>query len=141
MHRSDEPKKGLEQKGLKVAVSGYFDPIHIGHIRHFKEAKKLAGENGKLIVILNNDKQAILKKGFGIRYVDEVFISIDEDRTVCKSLEAVKPDIFAKGGDRTNKNTPEQEVCKRLGIKVVFGVGGGKIQSSSWLIGKIKTNG
>ena len=154
MHRSDEPKKGLEPKGLKVAVSGYFDPIHIGHIRHFKEAKKLAGENGKLIVILNNDKQALLKKGFyfmpqeerkeileSIRYVDEVFISIDEDRTVCKSLEAVKPDIFAKGGDRTNKNTPEQEVCKRLGIKVVFGVGGGKIQSSSWLIGKIKTNG
>ena len=62
--------------------------------------------------------------------------SFFKDLTVCKSLELVKPDIFAKGGDRTLGNIPEVPVCEKLGIKMVFGVGGGKIQSSSWLIKK-----
>lgn len=132
----------------RVAVSGYFDPIHVGHIEYLQLAKGLAGENGKLIVILNNDKQAVLKKGksfmpleerkkilLALRYVDEVFISIDEDLTVCKSLEAVKPDIFAKGGDRFSYEIPEAEICKKLGIKIVDGLGE-KVQSSSNFYGK-----
>ncbi len=116
-----------------VAVSGYFDPIHFGHIEYLQKAKEL-GE--KLIVIVNNDKQAHLKKGFefmpfkermeiikALKFVDEVFPSIDEDKTVCKSLEAIKPDIFAKGGDRFSNEIPEAEVCNRLGIKIIHGLG------------------
>lgn len=117
--------------------------LHIGHIECFKLAKKLGD---KLIVIVNNDKQATLKKGKefmpfkerveiikSIKWVDEVFPSIDEDKTVCKSLEAVRPDIFAKGGDRMAGEIPEGGICKRLGIKIVDGLGE-KIQSSSDLI-------
>jgi D-beta-D-heptose 7-phosphate kinase/D-beta-D-heptose 1-phosphate adenosyltransferase len=73
-----------------------------------------------------------------IKYVDEVVKVIDEDDSVAKTLEMVKPDIFAKGGDRIKSNLPKSEidVCQRLGIRMVFGVGGGKIQSSSWLLSK-----
>lgn len=126
-----------------IVTSGYFNPIHIGHIEYLKLAKNLGG---KLIVILNNDEQARLKKSKSfmplkerkiimeaIEYVDEVFVSIDKDLSVCKSLEAIKPDIFAKGGDRFNYEIPESKVCKRLGIKVIDGLGK-KIQSSSELI-------
>ncbi len=127
-----------------VTVSGGFDPIHIGHIRMIREASKL----GKLIVILNNDAFLVRKKGRpfmpleerkeileNIKGVDSVFVSIDEDDSVRKSLEAIKPDIFANGGDRKNESEiREAEVCKRLGIEMVFNVGGGKVQSSSWLI-------
>ena len=126
-----------------VTVSGGFDPIHTGHIRMIHEASKL----GKLIVILNNDAFLIRKKGRAfmpleerkeilenIKGVDSVFVSIDEDDSVCKSLEAVKPDIFANGGDRKAANEiREAEVCDLNGIELVFNVGGGKIQSSSWL--------
>lgn len=128
---------------VKVAVSGYFNPIHKGHIELLEKAKKLGDY---LIVIVNNDNQRILKgsKTFqteeerciivgAIRWVDEVFLSIDQDRTVCKSLEAVHPDIFANGGDRFVGNIPETEVCQRLGIKMVEGLGH-KIQSSSNLL-------
>ncbi len=130
-----------------VAVSGYFDPIHIGHIEYLKLSKKLGD---KLIVILNNDFQAELKKGKSfmpleerqailkaIRYVDDVFISIDKDKSVCKSLESLRPDIFAKGGDRFSYEIPEAETCKKLGIKIVHGLGE-KIQSSSSLISSSK---
>jgi len=131
-------------KEKKVTVSGGFDPIHIGHVRMIREASKL----GKLIVILNNDAFLIRKKGRpfmpleerkeileNIMGVDSVFVSIDEDDSVCKSLEAIKPDIFANGGDRKDESEiREAEVCKRLGIEMVFNVGGGKVQSSSWLI-------
>ncbi len=123
-----------------VAVSGYFDPIHVGHIEYFKLAKALGD---KLIVILNNDEQAKLKKGNpfmpmeerkkileAIKYVDEVFVSIDNDKSVCKSLRAVKPHIFAKGGDRFSHEIPEAGVCKELSIQIVDGLGE-KIQSSS----------
>ena len=130
-----------------VAVSGYFDPIHVGHIEYIKLAKELADKIGaKLVVILNNDKQVRLKKGKlfmpleerkiileSIKYVDEVFVSIDEDKSVCKSLEAVNPDIFAKGGDRFSYEIPEAKVCERLGIKIIDSLGK-KIQSSSELI-------
>lgn len=126
-----------------VAVSGYFDPLHKGHVEYLKLAKQLGD---KLIVILNNNKQAELKKGKAfmsteekkiileaLRDVDEVFVSIDEDATVCKSLEAVKPDIFAKGGDRFVHEIPETPICNKLNIKIVDGLGE-KIQSSSDLI-------
>lgn len=130
-----------------VVTSGGFDPIHKGHIRLIKEASELGD---RLIVVLNTDDFLIRKKGKpfmcfeerkeileSIRWVDEVVACIDEDQTVCKTLEMLKPDIFAKGGDRTLDNIPEKDVCERLGIDMVFGVGGGKIQSSSWLL---KTN-
>ena len=129
-----------------VCVSGGFDPLHIGHIRYFKEAKKLGG---KLIVILNSDKFLKKKKRrtfmpyeerkevlLAVRYVDQVVKCIDKDQTVCKTLKSIKPDIFAKGGDRTLGNIPEREICRKLGIEMVFGVGGGKVQSSSWLLDK-----
>lgn len=135
-------------KMITVVTSGGYDPIHIGHIRCFKKAKKLGD---KLIVILNTDKFLKKKKGYifmpyyerkeiieSIKYVDKVVRCIDKDQSVCKTLESLNPDIFAKGGDRNLGNIPEKEVCERLGIKMVFTVGGGKIQSSSWLINKFQ---
>lgn len=129
-----------------VAVSGGFDPLHVGHVRYFKEAKKLGD---KLVVILNSDKFLTEKKGYAfmpfderkeiiesLECVDEVFDCIDEDQTVCKSLESLKPDIFAKGGDRTLDNIPEADVCRKNNIEMIFTVGGGKVQSSSWLVDK-----
>lgn len=126
-----------------VVASGYFDPIHIGHIEYLKLAKQLGD---KLIVILNNDEQAKLKKGKSfmpledrkiilgaIKYVDEIFISIDKDKSVCKSLEVIKPSIFAKGGDRFSSEIPEKETCDKLGIEIVEGLGK-KIRSSSEII-------
>lgn len=133
-----------------VAICGGFDPIHVGHIKHFRDAKKLGDI---LVVMLNTDDWLTKKKGYifmsfeerkeiieSIRYVDEVTPVIDTDGSVAKTLKKLKPDIFAKGGDRTMDNIPESEinVCERLGIKIVFGVGGGKIQSSSWLIDKMR---
>ena len=126
-----------------VAVSGYFDPLHVGHIELFKLSRALGD---KLVVIMNNDKQAVLKKGKPfmiegerkkileeLRDVDEVFVSVDEGRDVCNSLREVKPDIFANGGDRLNNEIPEAVVCEELGIEIVDGLGD-KIQSSSDLI-------
>ena len=128
----------------KIAISGYFDPIHVGHIEYINNAKKL-GE--WLIVIINNNKQCALKKGKhfmdendrllivkNIKAVDEVFLSIDEDKTVCKSLKKVNPDIFANGGDRKNYEIPESKVCKENNIKIIDGLGD-KIRSSSDLTG------
>ena len=133
-----------------VVVSGGFDPIHVGHIRYFKEAKRL-GE--KLIVILNSDKFLEEKKGFvfmpfkerkeiieSIGYVNNVVSCFDKDDTVCNTLQSIRPDIFAKGGDRTIENIPERSVCEKNKIKMVFGVGGNKVQSSSWLTRRFKIN-
>lgn len=127
-----------------VAISGYFDPLHIGHLELIEKSKALGD---KLIVIVNNDNQCTLKKGKpfmpqeermeivkAIKGVDEVFLSIDQDKSVCKSLEAVKPNIFAQGGDRHQEEVPETPICKRLGITQVDGMGE-KIQSSSDLTG------
>jgi len=129
---------------MKVAVSGYFDPIHVGHLEYFKYAKELGDY---LIVIVNNDYQCSLKKGkafmpeqdrlriaSSIKGVDEVVLSIDQDRTVCKTLEMINPDIFANGGDRNNVEIPESKVCKEYDIKLVDGLGS-KIRSSSDLTG------
>lgn len=127
-----------------VAISGYFDPIHVGHLEYIIEAKKLGD---KLIVIVNNNHQCVLKKGkpfmdendrvtivSSIKYVDEVFLSIDKDKTVCKSLEKIKPTIFANGGDRKNYEIPESVICKKYNIEIIDGLGE-KIRSSSDLTG------
>ena len=130
-----------------VAVSGYFDPLHVGHLEYFEKAKDLGD---KLIVLVNNDKQAINKKGYvfmpcedrmrivsALSVVDEVVKVIDEDNSVSKTLAMVKPDIFAKGGDRYIYEIPEAEVCKKYGIKIVDGLGE-KIRSSSELVKRSK---
>ena len=100
-----------------VVASGYFDPIHVGHIECLEKAKELGG---KLIVIVNNDEQAKLKKGFvfmpeqermkivsALSCVDEVVLSIDKDKSICETIRMINPDIFAKGGDRTSDEIPE----------------------------------
>ncbi len=128
----------------KIAISGYFDPIHIGHIEYINNAKKLGDW---LVVIVNNNNQCALKKGKyfmdekdrvlivkNIKAVDEVFLSIDEDKTVCKSLKKVNPDVFANGGDRKNYEIPESKVCKENNIQIIDGLGD-KIRSSSDLTG------
>ena len=101
---------------------------------------------------MNNDQQATLKKGKPVincterillnelSCVDKVLIPIDQDRTVCKTIESLqpKPDIFFNGGDQFNDSIPELKTCEMLGIEVVDGLGE-KIQSSSWLIKKNST--
>jgi cytidyltransferase-like protein len=129
-----------------VCVSGYFDPIHIGHIEYFKKSKEIGT---KLMVIVNNDDQARLKKGRPfmpckerirlieeLKCVDIVVESIDTDRTVCNTLSTVepKPDFFCNGGDQNNNTIPEGPVCQARNIELRDGFGE-KIQSSSWLIG------
>ena len=123
-----------------VAVSGYFDPLHVGHLEYLELAAQLGD---KLVVIVNNDEQAKLKKGRSfmkendrvtiikaLRCVDEAFLSIDKERSVCERVKAVHPDIFANGGDRTTGEVPETKVCKELGIEIVDNLGT-KIRSSS----------
>ena len=134
----------MSNKIIRVAVSGYFDPIHIGHLDYLELAKKLGD---KLVVIVNNNHQCKLKKGKpfmdeldririveSLGIVDEVFLSIDSDRSVCKSLEEIKPDIFANGGDRSTSEVPESVVCKKYNIEMVDGLGD-KIRSSSSMTG------
>lgn len=137
------------KKEIIVAVSGGFDPIHIGHIRMFKEARALGD---KLVVILNNDNWLKKKKGYAfmpqkerkeiienIKWVDGVVLTghkpNPQDMSVANDLKKLKPNIFANGGDRKVGNTPEGPVCEKYNIKMVFNIGrGGKIQSSSWLL-------
>ena len=134
----------MSNKIIRVAVSGYFDPIHIGHLDYLELAKKLGD---KLVVIVNNNHQCKLKKGKpfmdeldrmriveSLGIVDEVFLSIDSDKSVCKSLEEIKPDIFANGGDRATSEVPESVVCKKYNIEMVDGLGD-KIRSSSSMTG------
>ena len=137
-------------KNKAIIVSGYFNPLHKGHLEYFSMAKS-HGE--KLIVIVNNDFQRKLKGSNEFMLEDErvliiqalnitdfVFLSIDKDRTVRKSLEEIYNRysksfelFFANGGDQDNKTIPEVGICKKLGIKLLDGLGS-KIQSSSWLI-------
>lgn len=130
-----------------VLASGFFDPIHIGHIEYLKKSKELGDY---LVVVVNTDHAAKLKKGYSfmceseriqiiksIKYVDEVYLANDFDGTVSESLRQIKPNIFAKGGDRNETNIPisELKVCQELGIKLVTGLGM-KVQSSSLLLEK-----
>lgn len=141
----------IKSPKIVVAVSGGFDPLHIGHIRLFKEAKKLGDE---LVVILNNDNWLRQKKGYvfmkeqerkelieALSVVDRVIITRhpenSKDMSVCADLKRLRPHIFANGGDRQEHNIPEVTTCKEINCRMVFNVGqGGKIQSSSWLIQK-----
>lgn len=134
----------------RICVSGYFDPVHVGHLEYFENAKTLGDE---LVVIVNNDDQARLKKGKAFmpgkervkiiksfRVVDDVVLSIDKDRTVCKTLQTMNPvpNVFCNGGDQTNDSIPEADICRDLGIELIDGLGE-KIQSSSTLIDCAKT--
>ena len=137
-----------KKKKKIVAVSGGFDPIHIGHTRMIQDARKL----GNVIVFLNTDEWLKRKKGYvfmtwqeraeillSIKGVKEVYSAMDEDNTVCEALRFYKPDVFANGGDRKPGMVPEYQVCEELGIEMAFSVGGDdKPQSSSWLVEKSK---
>ena len=127
----------------KIAVSGGFDPIHIGHVRMIREASQF----GDVIVIANSDSWLRRKKGYvfmpyeeraeilmSIKGVTEVHIGIDDDDTVCESLRRIRPSAFANGGDRKKNNTPEMDVCNDLGIEMMWNTGGTKLQSSSDLV-------
>ncbi|MDD7913397.1 adenylyltransferase/cytidyltransferase family protein [Polaribacter ponticola] len=135
-----------------IIVSGYFNPIHKGHLEYFNNAKALADE---LFVIVNSDFQRNLKgsKEFqkeaerlfivqNIKAVDKAIVSVDEDRTVCESIRTIFEAYgdeyelgFANGGDQDNNSIPEAPICKELNIQLIDGLGD-KIQSSSWLLNK-----
>lgn len=130
-----------------VVVSGYFDPLHIGHIEYMKRAKALGT---KLVVIVNNDQQSLLKKKMFIMkaadrvkiirelgFVDMALESIDSDRTVCKTLSMLHPHVFANGGDQFNGSIPEAEICQQLGIELVDGLGA-KVESSRWILSTLQ---
>lgn len=134
----------MRRKGKVVMISGYFDPLHIGHLDLIRRARELGDY---LVVVINTDKQLIQKKGKclfseqdrieimrSLKLVDEVVLAIDEDRTVRETLELVKPDIFANGGDLITGKIPEQEICERLGIQIVNNLGP-KLRSSSEITG------
>ena len=143
-------------KKKAIIVSGYFNPIHKGHIDYFNNAKKLAD---KLFVIVNSDYQRSLKgsKKFqaedermiivsNIKAVDKVILSIDKDRTVCKTLKLIFNKYeseyelyFANGGDQNNDTIPERSICEKVGISLVDGLGD-KVQSSSWLLKNYEKN-
>ena len=142
-------KSGDLKNNKIIAVSGGFDPLHIGHIELFREAKQLGN---KLIVIVNGDQWLIRKKGKflmvlsdrmeiirNLKMVDYVIGWDDGTENVCGALEAIRPDVFVNGGDRTRKNIPEVAVCKKLGIEMIFEVGK-KIRSSSDLLNNYERN-
>ena len=131
-----------------VMVSGGFDPVHAGHIRMIRDAANF----GNVIVIANSDDWLFRKKGFvfmtfeqraeilnaikGVILVDSVD---DTDGTVCEAIRRLKPDFFANGGDRGRANTPEQDVCEELDVKLLWGVGGDKkLASSSDLVQNVR---
>ena len=147
---SVDKKENKMSKRKGIIVSGYFNPIHKGHIEYFNNAKALVDE---LFVIVNNDNQRVLKgsKEFqleqerifivsNIKSVDHCILSIDQDRTVCKTIEKIVLDFgkdfdlsFANGGDQNNNTIPERLICDKMGITLVDKLGD-KIQSSSWLL-------
>src|SRR3989339_860425 len=149
-------KKSSPQKTKKVVmVSGGFDPVHIGHVRLFNEAKKLGDE---LVVVINNDNWLRCKKGYVFmpehekKEIIEAFEAVDrvvlsshkkntKDISITENIRLLRPHIFAKGGDRHTGNlpTPEVLVCEEIGCKIINDVGfGGKVQSSSDLVKKVK---
>jgi D-beta-D-heptose 7-phosphate kinase/D-beta-D-heptose 1-phosphate adenosyltransferase len=139
-------------KQKAIIVSGYFNPIHKGHLEYFNNAKAIADQ---LFVIVNNDHQRALKgsKEFqdenermvivsNIKAVDKAILSIDSDRTVCATIKMIAEQFgsefdlgFANGGDQNNEICPERSVCNEFKIELIDGLGD-KIQSSSWLLKK-----
>ena len=137
-------------KKKAIIVSGYFNPIHKGHIEYFQMSKRIGDV---LIVIVNNDFQRELKKSkefmkqderiiivSNIKSVDKVYLSIDKDKSVKKTLEKIHNELsfnynlfFTNGGDQNNESIPEKEICDKLNIKLIDNMGD-KIQSSSWLL-------
>ena len=149
----DEFKELRPKLGKVVATSGGFDPIHPGHISCIIQSKKYGDT---LVVIVNGDAFLKAKKGrpfqdlqtrsqivSGINGVDYVIpFDIENDQTVSKALEAIKPDVFTKGGDRSSKeNIPEWDTCEKNNIEVVFGVGEEKKWSSSWFLNSWNNHG
>jgi cytidyltransferase-like protein len=133
-----------------ILASGYFDPIHRGHVRYLQACQ----ERGFLVVVVNNDRQAALKKGSpfmpederleivrALRCVSYAVLAVDDDRSVSKTVELLRPDIFANGGDVTREEEcREAATCRKLGIQMVFGVGGfDKVQSSSRLVERARS--
>jgi len=141
------------KKQKAIIVSGYFNPIHKGHLEYFNNAKAMADQ---LFVIVNNDHQRALKgsKEFqdenermiivsNIKAVDKAILSIDTDRTVCATIKMIAEQYgsefelgFANGGDQNNDTIPERSVCKQMNVALIDGLGD-KIQSSSWLLKKL----
>ena len=139
-------------KKKAIIVSGYFNPIHKGHLEYFQNAKKLADF---LFVIVNSDHQRALKQSkefqledermlivSSLKPVDKAILSIDKDRTVCQTIASIANDYgqeydlaFANGGDQNNNTIPERSICEKMGITLLDGLGD-KIQSSSWLLKK-----
>ena len=137
-------------KKKAIIVSGYFNPIHKGHLEYFNNAKALCDE---LFVIVNNDHQRALKgsKEFqkedermiivsNIKAVDKAILSIDQDRTVCETIRMIANEYganyelgFANGGDQNNDTIPERPICEKMNVALIDGLGD-KIQSSSWLL-------
>jgi cytidyltransferase-like protein len=131
-----------------VIASGYFNPLHKGHIEYLKRSKELGDA---LMVIINNDMQVGLKgsKVFQdelerksiideLKCVNYSIISIDEDRSVKRSIEFIHKFIradkylFTNGGDQFGNTILEKDICNELGIELIDGLGE-KIQSSSIL--------
>ena len=137
----------MSEKRKLIAISGGFDPVHVGHVQMIEEAAML----GDVMVIVNSDEWLIRKKGYKFMpwsekaYIMGQFkgvvkvVSVDDsDGSVCEALRTHRPDAFANGGDRKQTNTPEMDVCEELGIEMLWNIGGEKIQSSSDLVNKAK---
>ena len=140
-------------KQKAIIVSGYFNPIHKGHLEYFNNVKAIADH---LFVIVNNDHQIVLKgsKEFqdenermiivsNIKSVDKAILSIDTDRTVRETIKMIAEQFggefelgFANGGDQNNDTIPERSVCEEMNVALIDGLGD-KIQSSSWLLKKL----
>lgn len=138
------------KKNKIIVVSGYFNPLHKGHLELFNKSKEFGDY---LVVIVNSDLQRELKgsKEFqnederleiisSLKPVNQAIISIDKDRTQCETLRMLYEKYshtytlaFANGGDQNNDTIPERVVCEELEIELIDGLGD-KIQSSSWLL-------
>ena len=141
------------KKQKAIIVSGYFNPIHKGHLEYFNNAKAIADQ---LFVIVNNDHQRELKGSrefqdekeriiivSNIKAVDKAILSIDTDRTVCSTIKMIAEQFgsefelgFANGGDQNNDTIPEKPICEQMNVALIDGLGD-KIQSSSWLLKKL----